>query len=219
MSEHEIFRTTLMGGYDKEDVLEQFRNQKDASASERSKLQKEIEGRDQKLQELEQQLQELEQQLRERDEQKDKMKAELTEKYRKYVDHYESISRLLVESQIKGDAIVSEAEIKSERMIMQAELEAKRKTDSVQAEINEKLADGKRKYMAIQEEINEIVELINQAQKRFMSSYKEVHKIVRTMPDSIRALGDDVKEEELDDLGEIFDEDITELLKTYDGEA
>lgn len=49
---------------------------------------------------------------------------------------------------------------------------------AVQAEVDAKLADGKRKYIAVQDEMNEIVELINQAQIRFMASYKEVHKIV-----------------------------------------
>ena len=48
-----------------------------------------------------------------------------------------------------------------------------------------KNADGKKKYVAVQDEMNEIVELINQAQKRFMSSYKEVHRIVTAMPESL----------------------------------
>ena len=57
--------------------------------------------------------------------------------------------------------------------------------EKVQEEVNEKLADGKKKYVAVQDEMNEIVELINQAQKRFMSSYKEVHRIVTAMPESL----------------------------------
>ena len=39
--------------------------------------------------------------------------------------------------------------------------------------------------MAVQNELNEIVELINQAQKRFMASYKEVHNIINAMPESL----------------------------------
>lgn len=37
--------------------------------------------------------------------------------------------------------------------------------------------------------MNEIVQLINEAQKRFsLSSYKEVHKIISTMPESMKEL-------------------------------
>ena len=39
--------------------------------------------------------------------------------------------------------------------------------------------------------MNEIVQLINQAQKRFMASYKEVHQIISTMPTSLN----DIEEE------------------------
>ena len=36
-----------------------------------------------------------------------------------------------------------------------------------------------------------IVELINQAQKRFMSSYREVHQIISNMPTAISDMGDE----------------------------
>ena len=45
-----------------------------------------------------------------------------------------------------------------------------------------KIAEGERKYTALQAEMDEIMELINQAQKRFMASYKEVHKIISDLP-------------------------------------
>lgn len=38
--------------------------------------------------------------------------------------------------------------------------------------------------------MNGIVELINQAQKRFMSSYKEVHQIINSMPTSLNDIED-----------------------------
>ena len=43
--------------------------------------------------------------------------------------------------------------------------------------------------------MNGIVELINQAQKRFMSSYKEVHHIISSMPTSLNDLEEDVEME------------------------
>ena len=77
----------------------------------------------------------------------------------------------------------------------EARMEAQKCLDAVQSEVDEKLAEGKRKYIAVQEELNEIVELINQAQRRFMASYREVHQIIRSMPESMRELEDEVEEE------------------------
>ena len=39
MGEHELFKTTIMGGFDKEDVLEQVQRMKDEAASEQIRLQ------------------------------------------------------------------------------------------------------------------------------------------------------------------------------------
>ena len=61
----------------------------------------------------------------------------------------------------------------------------------INVEIDDKLLEGKKKYVAVQEEMNEIVQLINQAQRRFMASYKEVHQIISTMPSSLN----DIEEE------------------------
>jgi len=193
MSEHEVFRTTLMGGYDKEDVLEQFRNQKGAAAAEKSRLLKELEVKNTEIQELKDQLGKKDVQLEEKDVQLAKkdtqmvqLEKEFSDKYQKYTDHFESISRLLVESQIKADETIDQAEQEKERILGEAEAEAARRVDAVQLEIDEKLADGKRRYVEVQQEMNEIVELINQAQKKFMASYKEVHRIVSAMPESLQ---------------------------------
>jgi len=193
MSEHEVFRTTLMGGYDKEDVLEQFRNQKGAAAAEKSRLLKELEVKNTEIQELKEQLANKDVQLEEKDVQLAKkdtqmvqLEKEFSDKYQKYTDHFESISRLLVESQIKADETINQAEQEKERILGEAEAEAARRVDAVQLEIDEKLADGKRRYVEVQQEMNEIVELINQAQKKFMASYKEVHRIVSAMPESLQ---------------------------------
>jgi len=193
MSEHEVFRTTLMGGYDKEDVLEQFQNQKGAAAAEKSRLLKELEVKNTEIQELKDQLAKKDVQLEEKDVQLAKkdtqmvqLEKEFSDKYQKYTDHFESISRLLVESQIKADETIDQAEQEKERILGEAEAEAARRVDAVQLEIDEKLADGKRRYVEVQQEMNEIVELINQAQKKFMASYKEVHRIVSAMPESLQ---------------------------------
>ena len=94
-------------------------------------------------------------------------------------------------------------------MIEEAEAEAKRRVESVQSEIDDKLLEGKKKYLAVQEEMNGIVELINQAQKRFMSSYKEVHQIINSMPTSLNDI-EDVVDLEIPKLNDISSDEILE---------
>lgn len=65
-----------------------------------------------------------------------------------------------------------------------AEAEAKQKIADAELEIDGKLLDGKKKYLALQEEMSQIVDLINSAQKHFADSYSEVHKIIDAMPTS-----------------------------------
>ena len=52
MSDSEMFKTTLMGGYDKDDVMEQIRKLKDAHAGEVGRLTKEIQQKNSRIEEL-----------------------------------------------------------------------------------------------------------------------------------------------------------------------
>ena len=194
MGEYEMFKTTLMGGYDKDDVIQKVEAIKDSAFREKNRLEKEVKARDEKIVELTKRLE-----LKES--QKEKLERDVTEKYQKYVDNYDKIGSIILNAQIQADEMISKAQKQCEEMLKEAERqaaemredadrEARARIDQVQKEVNEKLADGKKKYIAVQDEMNEIVELINQAQKRFMSSYKEVHRIVSTMPASLRDMGE-----------------------------
>ena len=189
MGDYEMFKTTLMGGFDKDDVMQKVEELKDSAFREKKRLEKELKEKNEKLAELTKRLE-----LKEA--QKERLEQDVTEKYQKYVDNYEKIGSIIFNAQIQADAMIKEAETKrdeilknaeeeAEKMRAEAEREATERIEKVQEEVNEKLADGKKKYIAVQDEMNEIVELINQAQKRFMSSYKEVHRIVTTMPESL----------------------------------
>lgn len=189
MGDYEMFKTTLMGGFDKDDVMQKVEELKDSAFREKKRLEKELKERDEKIAELTKRLE-----LKEA--QKERLEQDVTEKYQKYVDNYDKIGSLIFNAQIQADAMLKEAETKRDTMLEEAKQEADRcraeaeqeaaeRIARVQDEVNEKLADGKKKYIAVQDEMNEIVELINQAQKRFMSSYKEVHRIITMMPDSL----------------------------------
>ncbi|MGI6010753.1 MAG: hypothetical protein ACOX8H_04535 [Ruminococcus sp.] len=175
MSDNEMFKTTLMGGYDKDDVMEQIRKLKDAHAGEVGRLTKEIQQKNSRIEELTHR-------LVAKEEQKENLEQEIKNKYQKYIDHYDSISRLVVESQIRAENIINEARAKGERMIAQAEEEAQKKIDSVQAEVDRRVDDGKRKCEIVQKRLDEIVDLMNQVQKRFMASYKEIHQMIDNSP-------------------------------------
>ena len=183
MGEHEMFKTTLMGVYDKEEVQELIQKMKDEMAEVQVNYRKQLAERDERIAELQKRI-EL------KDAYQARMEEDIKEKYQKYIDNYESIGKLVFEAQLKSDSMQKEAEEKCSKMIEEAEAEAKRRVESVQSEIDDKLLEGKKKYLAVQEEMNGIVELINQAQKRFMSSYKEVHQIINSMPTSLNDIED-----------------------------
>lgn len=234
MGDYEMFKTTLMGGYDKDDVTQKVEEIKDAAFREKKHLEKEIKSRDEKIAELTKRLE-----LKEA--QKEKLEQDVTEKYQKYVDNYDKIGSLIFNAQIQADAMLEDARNKCDEMLKQAEQEAKdmreeadreakERMAQVQNEVNEQLAEGKKKYLAVQDEMNDIVELINQAQKRFMSSYKEVHRIISTMPSSLSDLSDvdwlendhteetgetqeAVTEDDLDEAEEITEEEMEKLFR------
>ena len=225
----EMFKTTLMGGFDKDDVLAKVKNIKDEAYAEKSKLIKAGKEKDKKIKALQdqinqnnirkaqemdelraehrQELKKMEKLLEAKNAQKEKLAWEIAEKYQKYIDRYDLIGSLILEAQEKAELIIQDAEQKRDMLMEEARVEAQKCLDAVQSEVDEKLAEGKRKYIAVQEEMNEIVQLINEAQKRFMSSYKEVHKIISTMPESMKELEDEEdKSAETDSLDESDDE-------------
>lgn len=185
----EAFKTRFMGGYDKDDVQEQIQRMRDEAMDEQARLKKIIAEKDSRITELNKRLE-----LKE--EQQERLEEEIKNKYQIYIDKYDSIAKLVFEAQVRADDMVKDATDECEklrkktwaecnRMREEAEEEARRTIDSIQQEVDDKLAEGKKRYVAVQNELNEIVELINQAQKRFMASYKEVHNIINAMPESL----------------------------------
>lgn len=144
MAEYEMFKTTLMGGYDKEEVQELIQKLKDEMAEIQVNYKKQIADRDTKIAELQKRI-ELKEAYQAR------MEEDIKEKYQKYIDNYESIGKLVFEAQIKAEGMENEAREKCEKMIAEAEEEAKRRVEAVQSEIDDKLLEGKKKYVAVQE--------------------------------------------------------------------
>ena len=103
MGEYEMFKTTLMGGYDKDDVIQKVETIKDSAFREKNRLEKEIKARDEKIVELTKRLE-----LKES--QKEKLERDVTEKYQKYVDNYDKIGSIILNAQIQADEMISKAQ-------------------------------------------------------------------------------------------------------------
>jgi chromosome segregation ATPase len=170
----EQFKTTLMGGYDKEDVQNQFRMLKDTAQAEKNRLNSTIE-------ELNKTIEEKDAKIKEKNDEIEKLHKDISEKYQSYIDNYDTIGKIVYETRIDSERILKEAEEKKDKMLADADASAKEKTAKAQAEVDKILSDGKRRYEVLQEEINELITLVNQVQHKFMKSFKAIHEISNTM--------------------------------------
>lgn len=170
----EQFKTTLMGGYDKEDVQNQFRMLKDTAQAEKNRLNSTIE-------ELNKTIEEKDAKIKEKNDEIEKLHKDISEKYQSYIDNYDTIGKIVYETRIDSEKILKEAQEKKNQMLAAADASAKEKTAKAQAEVDRILSDGKRRYEVLQEEINELITLVNQVQHKFMKSFKAIHEISNTM--------------------------------------
>ena len=86
----ELFKTTLMGGFDKDDVMTKVQNLKDQAYAAQKKLEAKIE-------EKEQEIEKLNRKIREREDKIEELEKNIHEKYQSYIDNYDSISGLVFE--------------------------------------------------------------------------------------------------------------------------
>jgi cell division septum initiation protein DivIVA len=191
----QMFRT-VMRGFDKEEVFAYIK-QVEADAN-----QKVAQARADVI-EKDKQIADLKQRIQSKDARYERLENEIEVKYRTYIDNYEKIGSLVYESQVKGDKIIAEAQKEAARLtaesrsqydrtMAEADLAARTRLDAVQGEIDARLAEGKSQYAKVQEDMNEIVDLINEVQKRFMRAYKEIHEVIQRMPASFDDIESDI---------------------------
>ncbi len=107
------------------------------------------------------------------------------------------------EADSRAKLTLDDANRRAKKKLDDADAEAKRRVESVESVIDAKLTDGRKRYSAVHDEMNDIVRMFNQIQKKFMQSYKEVHEIINSMPEAFDDANLD--DEDLDDEG---DEDL-----------
>ncbi len=187
MDEYGMFKQALRG-FDKDEVLAYIKQKEDEHGKQIISMERDIRKRDKVISELKSR-------IVLKDEQVERLEQEIRDKYQKYIDNYNQIGELVYESKVKGNRIIEEAQEEADRILAEADNEARKRIGSVQGEIDAKLKDGKTKYLEVQDEMNEIVDLFNQMQRKFMQSYKEVHEIIQNMPASLDDI--DLEGEEL----------------------
>ncbi len=207
MEDYMSFKQALRG-FDRDEVLEFIRRQDEEANARIAALEKEIRKRDKVIAELKNR-------IVLKDSQVDRMETDIRNKYQKYIENYRQIGDLVYESKLKGQRIIEEAHSEANRIIANADAEAKKRVAVVQGQIDQKLTDGKKKYLAVQDEMNEIVDMFNQMQRKFMQSYKEVHEIIQSMPVSLSDFGDNQEGEE-DDYDVDIDFDLRSLGIGFD---
>ncbi|MDO4489903.1 MAG: hypothetical protein Q4B85_02340 [Lachnospiraceae bacterium] len=176
MADKELFRTTLVGGYDKDDVEKHIQKMKDEAYVNKNRLIQVLKQREQTIQELTGKLNEKELQLRQKE-------RDIKEKYQTYIDNYEQIGRLVYESRVRADRMIIEAREESRRIIEEARTLARRRLDQVQEQIDDKLDEGRLKHQAIQKELEDMLELLKQVRNRCLLSYENVEKLIENYTD------------------------------------
>ncbi len=236
MSDYDMFRTTLMGGFDKDDVIRQFQELKENQYKEKTRLEKELKDREEKLAEMSKR-------LKLKEVQRERLEKEIAEKYQKYIDNYDSISGLVFDAKVQANQMLEEAikkrdeilkeadqeanqrldeaEESSRHQMEEAEREAKRRVQEAQKEADRIVSEAGFRYEALQMQMDEVVDLFGQAQKRFMAAYKEVHQIISSRPggnpapekakagktaeEKVFGLSDDISDEEIKKMFELED--------------
>ena len=102
--------------------------------------------------------------------------------------------KLLADARNEVNKLVSTAHDEHDRIIAQAEDIAAKKKAYVDAEIAASIGTARKKYTAIRTEMESIVELINQVQKRFMNSYRDIHMLSSELPEELQGFTDDEDE-------------------------
>lgn len=110
----------------------------------------------------------------------------------------------VAEADSRAKLTLDDANRKAQKKLDDADAEAKRRVESVESVIDAKLTDGRKRYSAVHDEMNDIVRMFNQIQRKFMQSYKEVHEIINSMPEAF----DDADLNDEDDLDDEGDDDL-----------
>lgn len=201
--DEELFKTTLMGGFDKDDVLAKFRDTKEEAEAAQMKLQEQIRERDKMISELRQS-------LKNKEAENEQLQKDIKEKYQSYIDNYDSIGKLVFEAKVRSENMETETRKKCDEMLRKTKedctrlvQEARRKEEEVVAVYEEKIerqaaeaqkymeeqmTKSRENYRIVRKEMDDMVRAMDDLQKAFLESYRKVHAVKETMGTSAQNL-------------------------------
>ncbi len=130
----ETFKTTLMGGYDKEDVQRRFKEAKAAAEEKEAALQQTIVKKDKEIARLKQEIELIRSQMSDMD--------NVEEKYRTYVDNVDIIGRIIADSRIQYEQTIKEADSRKTDIISKAEAQAASTVQDAEKRAERKIAEA-----------------------------------------------------------------------------
>lgn len=181
MADEELFKTQVVDEKDGKmvDSVEQSIKQAIRQEQENSGDMDELR---EKLKEREEEIERLRRKIDEKDSEIEDLRRNIRDKYQSYIDNYESIGSLVYDSKVRSDQMLKDAQEKKDKILADADAEAARKVEAVQTEIDKRIDDGEQRYKAVEEELESIVDTVNQVQRKFMESYRSIHRIVQDVP-------------------------------------
>ena len=194
--DEEVFKTTLMGGFDKEDVMTKFREAREEAETERKKLEGQIAERDKLIDELRQSVKSKEAEI-------EQLQKNIKEKYQSYIDNYDSIGKLVFDAKVRAENMTAETKQKCEKMLRETKeecarlvKEAREKEEEVvavyeakieqqaqeaQQFMEQQMTQGRNNYRMVQTEMIQIIRAMDELQRGFLESYKKVHAVKDAM--------------------------------------
>lgn len=182
----ELFKTVKKGGYDKEEVDRQIQAMRASAASEKDTLLARIAEKDSEIGALSAQV----------SAQKDEIEGlhkDISEKYQSYIDYYDTIGEVILDSRIQAKKILEDAYAERDRILSGAQEEAQKAAaearenaiaDAVREkeEIEKQIEEKRAAYNAICVKIDGLLGSLDSANSDFYDAVKAVHGIAQGNP-------------------------------------
>ena len=196
----EQFKTTWKGGYDKDEVLQGYKDLQGDLYEEKHSLQTGIDLMKQEINDKTARVSELEERIARCNMELVNLRSNVRDNYQPYIDSYDAIGSQIFESRIYSDRVAKEAQEERARILDEALSEAKKIRDDAiseagktrdtaksdterqvaetEAQIERQEEINRRKYDAVQQELHMVLGDFSQIQRKFMRAYKSIHDVL-----------------------------------------